>query len=282
MPMSIKRDDSGFIEIDRMRITKVTKIPNYAGFSFVYKGKKYFFKYTRSLDYIYNEMIAYELAQDFGIEAVSYDIASFNGHVGYISEDFYKTGMTYLEDLLKGFYGDDRNKCNLSDVEFMMQERFGEEMAKKLSNQLIDLLMFDLIIGNTDRHDRNIIIDVNNEKLAPAFDNELMLNGAAYGERYCFSLFPRESNVLDSFCRFMDDDAIRRFVDKIEVVNSDNTLRVIARVEKKIGAPLNEYIKAKLIKNFDFQYFVLTKAVKERKEYLSLNLVKEVDKDGNS
>ena len=53
-------------------------------------------------------------------------------------------------------------------------------------------------------------------------------------------------------------------------------------MEQKIGAPLNEYIKEKLIKKFDAQYYALLKAVRERKNMMKLNLTKDGDNNGNS
>ncbi len=281
MPMGIKRDNLGLLVLDNIRMSNKKDVESYDGFRFVYNGITYYFKNVRSLEYLYNEMLAYEIAKEFGIEAIPYDIATYNGEVGYLSQDFFQPGMVYLEDLLKNFYGDDHNKCNLSDVEFMMGERFDEDTAKSMSAQLIELLMFDLIIGNTDRHDRNIIIDVNKKKVAPAFDNELMLQGAVYKEHYCFSLFPSEKDTLDAFVKYMDDDVFKRFVDKIEIINNDNVLRIMARVEKKIGVPLNDMIKQRLIKRFHLQYSTLLMAVKERKNAMRLDLRRDGDNNGS-
>ena len=211
MSMGMKRDSSGFIELDNITIRDYQKVPDSNCYTFTYKRKRYYFKPARKVEYIYNELVAYEIAKDFGLEAVPYTIASFNGQVGSLSEDFMKPGMVYLEDMLISFYGNDRNKCNLSDVEFMLQERYSSEFATKISNQLIDLLMFDLIIGNIDRHDRNIIINEQEERLSPVFDNELMLNGVLYGEKFCFTLFALERDNLGSFVRFMDDAVIAKY-----------------------------------------------------------------------
>ena len=282
MPMSIKRDSMGFIELDRFRLINYEKVPKSSCFTFIHKGKRYFFKPTKRIEDIYNESIAYEIAKDFGIDAIPYDIASRNGQIGYLSKDCLDPGMIYLEDMLISFYGNDRNKCNLSDVEFMLQERYSEDFAKKISKQLIDLLMFDLIIGNTDRHDRNILINEREEKLGPVFDNELMLNGVIYGDKFCFTLFALETDNLGSFVKFMDDEVIAKFITKIKLVSGEHIKEIFKRVEDRIGAPMNPAIKERLIKRFDIQYDTLVKTVQERKNMMKLNLKRDGDNNASS
>ena len=257
------RDSSGFIDIEKMNINNITEVRNYDGFSFMYEGERYYFKRVRSIEHIYNEMIAFELAQDFGIESIPYDLASYDNNIGFLSKDFFNPCMVYLEDILINFYGNDKDKCNLNDVCFVLEERFPKEVKDRIEKQLIDLLMFDLIIGNPDRHDRNIIIDIKKGGLAPIFDNELLLTNEPYDdERYCFSLISGEKNTLNSFLSFMDEETVKKFVSKIDIISTDNIIKIIDRVEKKIGCSLNKYIRDNLIKKFAYQYYYLIKTVK--------------------
>lgn len=282
MPMSNKRDSMGFIELDKFRIRDYEAVPKSNCFTFTYKGKRYFFKPTKRVEDIYNESIAYEIAKDFGIDAVPYDIASKDGEIGYLSKDCFRPGMMYLEDMLISFYGNDLNKCNLSDVEFMLQERYSEEFAAKISKQLIDMLMFDLIIGNIDRHDRNIVINEREEKIGPVFDNELMLNGVMYGEKYCFTLFALKDDNLGSFLKFMDDDVVAKFITKIELVSGEHINEIFERIEDRIGAPMNSVIKERLIKRFELQYYTLLKAVQEHKNTMKLEIKRDGDSNASS
>ena len=255
----------GYIELEKMPIKKREETNQLHSFTFLYWGKRYYFKEVKAINQSYNELIGYELAKDFGLEAIPYDLASYNGHIGFLSKDYMQDGYVRLEDLLKNYYGSSEDKNNLDDAATMLRDTYPPEVAEKIINDLLDLLMFDIVIGNYDRHDQNIVIDTKNGKLAPISDNEMMLDSdAMYSQWYGFRMSADDKYTLDSFLSYLDSAGLVRFAKKVLIIQSNNIQSIMSRVEKKIGHPMNEYIKAEIVKKFsEYSGFLLRKIEKE-------------------
>ena len=125
------------------------------------------------------------------------------------------------------------------------------------------MLMFDLIIANPDRHDKNIVFEMKNDSLGPIFDNELMLSRTVYNDKFCFGVFPGERNTLDDFLNYMDEDTIKIFIDKIMIISKENIESVFERIEKRIGTKMDSVAKNLLMKKFEVQYAYLNEKIKE-------------------
>ena len=263
--MKFKKDHLGYIELEKLSLKNKEEINQLHSFTFLYLGKRYFFKEAKNVSQSYNELIGYELAKDFGLEAVPYDLASYNGHVGFLSQDYMKDGYVCLEDLLVKYYGTDEGKNNLDDASIMIRDTFPYESSEKIISDLVRLLMFDIIIGNYDRHDQNIIIDTNNGRLAPVSDNELLLSDdAMYGQFYAFRITPDDKITLDNFLNYLSSDELFEFARKALIISENNIESVMSRVEKRIGHPMIEPLKLEIIKKFtDYFHFLLRKIDKE-------------------
>ena len=257
------RNESGFIDLNKI-VTQKSTIPCFDGFCFDYEETKYYFKRVNKM-FVFHEMMGFEIAKEFGLNAVEYDVAFDGEDVGNLSKNFYKPTMLYLETLLTNYYGEAVDSCNLNDVMILFNERFPVDIRYRLEKQLVDLLMFDLIIDNHDRHSRNIMIDMKTKSLGPIFDNELMLTKAIYDGKYYFSLFGPDENTLDVFMNYMDEDTVKRFVDKVELINKGNIEKYIQRIEEKIGAPIDIVVKNLMVKKFEVQYAFLQDKIKEYK-----------------
>ncbi len=263
----------GYIELEKLPIKERKETNVLHAATFLLRGKRYFFKPVKQINQSYNELIGYELAKDFGLEAIPYDLASYYGQIGFLSKDYKQEGYVCLDDLLKNYYGTAEEKNNLDDASIMLRDTFPEEVAERIINQLLDLLMFDIIIGNYDRHEENIIIDTKNGKLAPVSDNEMMLDSdAMYGQWYAFKMNADDKYTLDSFLGYLDSSGLVLFARKALIIQSSNIQSVMQRVEKKIGHPINGYIKAEIEKKFSqYSGFLLRKIEKEVESRYTLN-----------
>ena len=266
MSMFIRRDYEGFIILDKWPKKNIEQInERFPSFSFITRGKKYFFKEVKDSNVFYNELIGYELAKDFGLEAVPYDIAVNDGFNGYLSQDYMRDGYVTLEELYRVYFNyDTDDKCNLNDVSMFLRDAY-PEIAENIINELITLLEFDIIIGNYDRHDQNIVIDLKNGRLAPVFDNEMLLSEEAmYGQFYGFKMSRNDNSTLDSLLSYLSGEELYNFARKVIIISQKNIESVMQRVEKKIGRPINVMTKKSIISKYsNYCGFLLRKIDKE-------------------
>jgi len=186
----------GFVEVDEMlkeigvntMITRTIKEsplvnvihdePYSLVFSFDYHGKTYYYKFTDYKEISpYNELIAEELAHDFGIPCVDYDLAVLGDiREGNISKDYKRPDANYLtgQDILYSFYsktmnfGDsflDENRYNsLENIWDALEYRYQfhpdkREVIRSLMEKLVNIYLFDVLVCQSDRHSGNWMIE---------------------------------------------------------------------------------------------------------------------------
>lgn len=265
------RDSLGFINIEKLDHGDICFFRGYSHFYFTYNGVKYYFKKTFGVDTTYNELIAEEIAKEFGIPCLHYDLASYQDNTGVISEDFVKDNkLVLLSDLLT-----DDDQKNLSSINIVLMENYKDKhIVDGLMDELINLFMFDIIIGNSDRHTDNIgfIETKTGVHLTPAFDNDLMLSELAVHDGYYSLGINRadseyQGHILEKFFHIFNQDHYRIFSEKVEIINPENMDRIIKRVEKRIGTEMNDVIKSKIKKEMFFHYNNLKKIVMNEKHF---------------
>ena len=106
--MNLYRNDMGFIDLNSNKI-KISRL-NFSKriLKLEYLNKTYYYKIINQVETLYNELIAFEIAQDFKIDCVSYDIATYDETIAVISENFIKKDQKYIsmEEIIKSIYGD--------------------------------------------------------------------------------------------------------------------------------------------------------------------------------
>jgi hypothetical protein len=137
-------------------------------------GKTWFFKCSEKKEakdgkpakyYMYefwSEIIAYQLGKAFGLDVLRYDPASINGEIGAISRSMIDTEneqllevgrfMTSLnQDFIPALY----KKRNEYTFQLLDQTLNYYDLTKYWEN-ILKVIVFDAIIGNTDRHQENL------------------------------------------------------------------------------------------------------------------------------
>ena len=258
------RDQMGLIQIDKLDISGEIPIKLFDSYSFLYQNQRYFFKTAKNISQIYNELIAHELANDFGIESIPYDLAYYHDSIGVISKDCMKKGDKLLEDLLMDYFHEDyHEKCNLDDTVLTLMETYGDS-CNSIIDELMHMMMFDIIIANHDRHDRNIIINTETRRLGPLVDNEMLLSDQAlYDNYYSFKVTSRDDNTIANLIKILNDNQLLFFYKKVEIISPENIEDVFRRVEAKIKTPMVGPIKEELRKKFAFHYRSLLNILKE-------------------
>lgn len=144
-------------------------------------GDAYYFKQSK-LEYqseIWSEIIASKLGQLIGINTLDYNIALFEDKLGCLSKSMVNNNLSMLYhgvDVLNDFLPE-FSITNKPIVSFQQVEKICKlGLFDTFLDRFIEMIIFDTIIGNMDRHTENwaFIIDVTlklrEHKLKPKFD----------------------------------------------------------------------------------------------------------------
>jgi hypothetical protein len=122
------------------------------------KSEKYY-KYE-----FWSEIIAYEIGVFLGFNVLRYDIAIDGKVVGCISEDMVNAKDEYLIEGVRYLQSSDPN---FTPVDYKKRSRYTFQLiesaindflhfhSEECLNKMMDMFVFDAIIGNTDRHQEN-------------------------------------------------------------------------------------------------------------------------------
>ena len=168
-------------------------------------GKRYLFKRSKRSypDQFWGEVIAYRVGCLMGLP-VPPAFAAFNSDTGYsaaLIEWFYRDGDEqfvlggeFLQRVRSGFDRDRGTQHTLQDIERLMRALVSAGAVTQNWRQWwVEALLFDALIGNTDRHQDNwgLIFDavrrrsttLDTCKLSPLFDNGTSLGHERFPHR---------------------------------------------------------------------------------------------------
>lgn len=158
-------------------------------------GLKYLIKYPRpfikgvSWEDI-TELIAAEIGTILGLEMMKVEIVTRNGRRGCLLRNFveeyeakmYEEGGALLPSLVEGYVEIQESSLrNLELIEAGFQVMHAFDYWEQIKMKFIDMLFFDILIGNQDRHPFNwqILFLETGPMFSPIYDN-----GASLGFRF--------------------------------------------------------------------------------------------------
>lgn len=255
------RDEFGAINLEQLSIENL-KYLNHNHAIFYYNNIKYYLKRCLNIEKLYNELIAEELAHDYGIDCSYNDIVVQNGFYYSISSDMRNIDDKYtsMAEILKNL---DDSYNNLTDIWNILTIMYKEQLVvQKLMEQLIDIFLFDVLIANVDRHSMNYGIVQNNSEISFSylFDNDGMLDPISiYSGGYSIGInrddyFIFENNgvhFLEKFLNVSDSYYLEYFKNKFNILSEDNIASVFNRVEDKIGSQIHPIIQQKIVRKIN-------------------------------
>ena len=279
------RDNDGYLVLDKLPFKMLDDKMQHI--IFYIDGVKYYFKHINDKKDIYSELIAEELAKDFGIDCAHYDLANYRGLKGVISEDFIKDDKYIsLNDIVNDYYGKEETANahnNLIDIWSALDFRYKDEnISNELMEEIVNMFIFDVLVAQGDRHLNNygILENETEIKIAPLFDNTYILSDLVINHGW-FSLgVDKDQNIyaddfddskdkiLVKFLKESSSEYMDLLESKLWIISEENIDKVLKRVEDKINEKIDDKIKNDIKVDFSINYNSIQNIidyVKERK-----------------
>lgn len=163
----------------------------------------------------YSEYYAFQIARTMGISAIEYNLSKWKGHLCSTCELFTDKDTAFVSAgrMLQG-----------KSIEEVIS--FYQKLGKKYYESFVDMIVFDALIYNEDRHLGNFgfLVDSHENKImkcAPLFDHGLSL--FCYGMKddidniddYAVSRAPALFNSFDSSVKELITDRQRKMLHKV-------------------------------------------------------------------
>jgi len=169
--------------------------------------KDYYFKTSlkkESKDYKYefwSEIIASEVGTVLGFNMLKYDIAYKGNEIGCISESMVTEGKNKLTEGVSYLTGYDINynpkhKDSKKQYSFqLIQNTLAFYKLDRFIDNIIELIIFDSIIGNGDRHQENWGIITEYNEVIKSIEELAKKDKKSFLERQIFSLLKKMSRI---------------------------------------------------------------------------------------
>jgi hypothetical protein len=242
---------------------------------------------------VWSEKIATEIGKAIGFDVQEVDFAFDGENIGSLSYWFLEAGERLLEgaELIKE-EGFEFNERSTKGYDFQMIEKVLYNHNPLFIDKFIDILVFDTLIGNTDRHSQNwgmIINQKGEKKLAPAYDNSSSLGREFNSNISKVQIRLSDQNAFESYCHcrskcFIGFNGCYKiphleyieylYKEKPEFINKNLTkLKLLTQsmieeiVEKVPVKIMNQYCKEFVIKFLVYRRNFLLKLLKEGDQY---------------
>ena len=283
---NLKEDDGKSPEeilIEIQKSDSTVNIKKIAGknsfvFSFLHDQKEYFFKYDYlTSKFYYNELMAYYIAKDLGLDCVKYDLATIGSYKGVISENYREVDAKYTSgyEIINNFFGHYAammGKTTLEEIWIALEEYYKErpnmqEIVSSLMSQVVKMFIFDEMVGQSDRNTTNWeVVEHSNGKinLSPLYDNSRIV---------CCDIFdlsplikvddnPRKNQLNDimlgHFIDISSSEYLNLFSSYLWVIREDNIDKIIKQIEEETECPMPEKLKMRYQEYFKMNYLFFT------------------------
>lgn len=262
-----KKDNNGYVLLKKM--SKLGLIPR----RFILNNECIFCKLATD-NCLFNEMLVEMLAKDYGIKSAETFIGIYKTSTYILSKSVYNP---YLEDMitLKELTGDSYSFFNdFESIEELLMGKFPNDY-KVLLEELKDIFLFDVLIGNSDRNYKNLAVIRNKISkevhFAPLYDNEFMLDKVTitkgrYGIKINKNKSKEEFNFLESFLLENDSRYIDYLLSKLWIIEKENVLEKFVQLEKEKGVELSRFSKEEYLKLFEINRKMILSVIEKVKK----------------
>lgn len=180
----------------------------------------------------YSEYYASLIAKTMNIEHVDYNLSKWKGKICSVCQLFCDKNYSYMPI---GYIA--KNGGFKAVLDYI--KRLGESFYQ----DFLDMLVFDAIIINTDRHYGNFGFIIENEsnkiiKMAPLFDNGASL--------LCYGMDEFEFKSFESLNEYANRKSAVMYTDFISVAKELMTKRQIDKIKKMIGFKFKKHSRYNL------------------------------------
>jgi hypothetical protein len=187
----------------------------------------------------HTEYLCNQIAELLKIEIPPYHLINFNGRITFVTRNFMQDYTGALHHIYKYLpSGNENHNCEeIINVILAQTERLADVV------KFIEICLFDTLVGNNDRHGRNlgIIETASHKKLAPMYDNPSCLgieedffllsdtnpSGSIWTK---LNKEPKPKDYMIEFQRLGYETIVSQFCKKI-ISQSENIINVINKIE---------------------------------------------------
>lgn len=243
---------------------------------------------------IWSEKIASEIGKIIEFDVQEVELAKFDkkyGNIVYYSIDLKEEELKEGADLIKSDEPN-FNEWRNHGYDFQLIEKTLGQYNNKLIIEFLKIIVFDILIGNTDRHSQNwgIVINGNNIRMATAYDNSSSLGREFHSNKNKSEIKLKDEKSFKAYCHskkgsymigwkgiygiphfeFLEllyeeyPEEISINIKKLKKLSDEVILKIVRLIPKDIMKEVNKQLTIKILKyRRDYMIEFIEKKYKE-------------------